>query len=75
MPVRTILRYVGGPADGMTASVPGTPVCAEVTETIPGPLTADGQPLPTHRVVHVYRRSVRVAADGAVLFDYEGTRG
>ncbi len=75
MPVRTILRYVGGPADGMTASVPGTPVSAEVTETIPGPLAGDGQPLPTHLVVHVYTRTTRVAADGAVPYEYAGTRG
>jgi len=59
----------------MTASVPGTPISAEVTERIPGPLAADGQPLPTHLVVHVYTRTTRVAADGAVLYDYEGTRG
>lgn len=67
MPFRTILRYCGGPADGTTASVPGTPISAEVTERLPGPVSAGGEPLPTHLVVHVYRRSVRVAADGAVL--------
>lgn len=75
MPVRTTLRYVGGPADGLTASVPGTPVAAEVTERIPGPLAAGGQPLPTHLVVHVYTRTTRVAADGAVLYEYAGPRG
>lgn len=56
-------------------AVEATPISAEVTERIPGHVSAGGEPLPTHVVVHVYRRSVRVAADGAVLYDYEGTRG